>query len=497
MKNLLSPTLVVIAFFLLLGCGSQGKLRQPEAVDPLVALQAQIDQILADSVLLRTRTGLKVVSLQSGETLYARDSRYLFNPASNMKLLTTSAALKKLGPDFRYKTTLWADSATVQDSLISGDIFLKGSGDPDLLRDDLRRLAGQLKSLGIRRVRGDLRCDESYMDDLYWGSGWMWDDVSAWYWAPISALTAEDNCVTVTVTPGKAPGDPLEVSIDPPTAFMQIDNRGRTAAPQDTASRKAYKVERVWRPVAKNVVIIEGGLSIDAAPDRYTIDVIDAALYTGTLLQELLREEGITIDGTVQRGLVPASARLLAEHRSPPLTEVILNTNKISDNLSAELLLKTVGAEVKGTPGTATKGISVIYQMLDELGVDSTGYRLADGSGVSRYDLITPDLVIELLKEMHRDFRVQAEFKASLPIAGLDGSLKYRMRDTAAANKLRAKTGTLSGVSALAGYTVTADGEPLAFSLVMEHFVGSSSAIRKVQDRIGAAISSFSRQAGK
>ena len=495
MKNLLSPTLVVIAFFLLLGCGSQGKLRQPAAAsDPLAALQAEIDQILADSVLLRTRTGLKVVSLQSGETLYARDSRYLYNPASNMKLLTTAAALKRLGPDFRYQTTLWADSAAVQDSIISGDIYLKGSGDPDLLRDDLRRLIGQLKSLGIRRIAGSLRCDESYLDDLYWGSGWMWDDVSGWYWAPISALTVEDNCVTVTVTPGEAAGDPLEVSIDPPTAYMQIDNRGRTAAPMDSASLKAYKVERVWRPVAKNVVAVEGGLKVDAAPRRYTIDVVDAALYTGALMEELLREEGITIAGAVQRGIVPENARLLAEHRSPPLTEIVLNTNKISDNLSAELLLKTVGAAVKGAPGTAAKGISVIYQMLDELGVDSTGYRLADGSGVSRYDLITPDLVIELLKEMHRDFRVQAEYQASLPIAGLDGSLKYRMRDTPAANKLRAKTGTLSGVSALAGYTTTADGELLAFSMVMEHFVGSSSAIRKVQDRIGAAISGFSRK---
>ena len=495
MKNILSPTPFIILLFLLLGCGSQGKLRQPEAAsDPLVALQAQIDQILADSVLLRTRTGLKVVSLQSGETLYARDSRYLYNPASNMKLLTTAAALKRLGPDFRYQTTLWADSAAVQDSIISGDIYLKGSGDPDLLRDGLRRLTGQLKALGIRRIAGDLRCDESYMDDLYWGSGWMWDDVSGWYWAPISALTVEDNCVTVTVTPGEAAGDPLEVSIDPPTAYMQIDNRGRTAAPMDSASLKAYKVERVWRPVAKNVVAVEGGLSLDAAPRRYTIDVVDAALYTGALMQELLREEGITIAGTVQQGIVPENARLLAEHRSPPLTEIVLNTNKISDNLSAELLLKTVGAAVKGAPGTAAKGISVIYQMLDELGVDSTGYRLADGSGVSRYDLITPDLVIELLKEMHRDFRVQAEYQASLPIAGLDGSLKYRMRDTAAANKLRAKTGTLSGVSALAGYTTTADGEQLAFSMVMEHFVGSSSAIRKIQDRIGAVISGFSRK---
>ncbi|MFQ5584873.1 MAG: D-alanyl-D-alanine carboxypeptidase/D-alanyl-D-alanine-endopeptidase [Calditrichia bacterium] len=170
-----------------------------------------------------------------------------------------------------------------------------------------------------------------------------------------------------------------------------------------------------------------------------------------------------------------------------------MNTNKESDNLSAELILKTAGAELNNAPGTAKKGISAIYEFLDEIGIDSTSYKLADGSGVSRYNLVTPDLIIELLKAMHRDFRVQAEFKTSLSIAGVDGTLKRRMKNTAAEDKLRAKTGSLEGVSSLAGYTATADGETLAFSMIMEHFVVSNASIRKIQDRIGVLISAFSR----
>ncbi|MFQ5583496.1 MAG: D-alanyl-D-alanine carboxypeptidase/D-alanyl-D-alanine-endopeptidase, partial [Calditrichia bacterium] len=175
---------------------------------------------------------------------------------------------------------------------------------------------------------------------------------------------------------------------------------------------------------------------------------------------------------------------------------IIYRTNKISDNLSAELIMKTLGAEIKGPPGTAKKGLYVIRRFIAETGVDSSSYKLADGSGVSRYNVITPDLIIQLLKAMHKDFRIQAEFKSSLPIAGVDGTLRRRMKDSPAETMLRAKTGTLSGVSALSGYTATADGEIVAFSMIMEHFVMSASKIRKVQDKIGELITSFSRYSG-
>ncbi len=485
--------LIGITSLLLFNCAAQKPLVKPvETAAKVTNLRAAIDQILQDSLLAQTRVGVKVVSLKTGETLYSRNSQLLFHPASNMKLLTTSTALKRLGADFKFPTRVFADSATVSDSVIAGPIYLKGYGDPDLVSDDLRRMVDQLKLKGIRRISGDLICDNSYMDDLFWGNGWMWDDASDWYWAQISPLTVNDNCVEITVKPGAHPGDSLRYQLTPNTAFMKIVNHGATVDSSDSLSRNAFKVKRRWKHPA-NVIDIEGGRFPTDAERNYTIDVIDAPRYVGTLFSEILRAKGIAVDGAVITGETPKNAQILVEHLSPPLSLVIFNTNKVSDNLSAELLLKTLGAEMRGTPGTAKKGISEIYKFLQEIGVDSSSYELADGSGVSRYNVITPDLIIELLKAMNADFRLQAEFKAALPVAGVDGSLDSRMKNTAAENKLRAKTGTLRGVSALSGYTTTADGEPLVFSMIMEHFVVSASKIRQIQDKIGASISSFTR----
>ncbi|NOX37766.1 MAG: D-alanyl-D-alanine carboxypeptidase/D-alanyl-D-alanine-endopeptidase [Calditrichaeota bacterium] len=453
----------------------------------------QLDRILQDSVLQQTRTGIKIVSLETGEVLYQRNSQKLFHPASNMKLLTTAAALKYLGPNYRFRTVLLADSGSVVDSIVKGNLYLKGYGNPDLTTEDLRDIIRELKRRGIRRIDGNLICDASFFDDLYWGKGWMWDDVSSWYFAPISALSVNDNCVTVYVKPGSIPGSPLQVEVEPPTAYVAIDNRGQTVAVEDTSAHATLTVERKWK-TPENTIVVEGTLPVGAAIQKFVIDVVNAPLYVGTLFKELLLQDSVAFRGQVLRGVAPENAVPLVTHFSDPLTLVIYNTNKISDNLSAEMILKTLAAEVKGEPGTAAHGVAIIREYLNQLGVDSATYQIVDGSGVSRYNLITPDLMIALLQDMYRDFRFQAEFQTSLPIAGVDGTLSDRMRGTPAQGILRAKTGTLSGVSALAGYTTTADGEPVAFSIIMEHFVGSAARVRAVQDRIGSAISAFSRK---
>jgi D-alanyl-D-alanine carboxypeptidase/D-alanyl-D-alanine-endopeptidase (penicillin-binding protein 4) len=492
--RLIFPKVAIFTLLVFIACSSSGSLRKPEEQKNIIFnLQKNIRQLLQDSLLQETRTGIKIISLETGETLYAQNSQQLFHPASNMKLLTTSTALKRLGPDFKFKTVLYADTASITDSTVSGNLYLKGFGDPDLSTDDLCWIAQKLKSKGIIHITGDLICDDTYMDDLYWGSGWMWDDVSDWYWAPICALTVDDNCVEVTVKPGKKVGESLIVQLEPPTKYMKIVNMGLTVDSLDTVQQKAFKVQRKWRP-AENTIVIEGGMVVGQSDRSFVIDVVEAGLYTGTLLKEIFQKEEISLDGQVRKGIAPDTNMVLVNHLSKPLSIVVYNTNKISDNLSAELLMKTVGAEMKGPPGTAEKGISVIHQFLEEIGVDSTTYDLADGSGVSRYNVITPDLIIDLLKAMNKDFKIQAEFKTSLPIAGVDGTLQSRMKDSAAEGKLRAKTGSLRGVSALSGYTTSADNELLAFSIIMEHFVVQTSKIRKIQDRIGNLISSFSRK---
>lgn len=460
----------------------------------IAALREQIDTILQDSSLYRSRTGIKVISLRTGEVFYEKDSYLLFHPASNMKLLTTATALTKLGPNFRFKTLLCADTSSVVDSLLTGNLYLKGFGNPDLTTHDLWGMVQELKQLGIKSVAGDLICDESYLDDFYFGSGWMWDDASSKYFPPISALTVNRNCVTVKVKPGVAIGDTVGVLVEPPTSYVKIENAGVTVDSSDTTALEAFKVERKWRE-RENTVMIQGGLSPQSPAREVIVEIMEPALYAGTLFSELLATEKIEFKGRILKDVIPDTNVVLVEQVSAPLATLLTKTNKLGyNNLYAELILKTLGAEQRGVPGTAAKGISVIHTFFNDIGVDTTFFELADGSGVSRYNVVSPQLIIELLQAVHEDFRIQAEFKASLPIAGVDGTLMNRMKGTGAEGKLRAKTGTLRGVSALSGYTTTADGELVAFSMIMEHFVVPTARIRAVQDRIGVLLSSFSRK---
>ncbi len=484
---LLFSTLIVLLSY---ACSAPGSLVKP-APDSLPGanLKAQIDALLADSVLAQTRVGIKIVSLQTGAVFYERDSHRLFHPASNMKLLTTATALSRLGTNFKFRTELHADTAAVADSAITGNLYLKGFANPDLQLTDLARMVQQLKTKGIRIIGGDLICDAGYLDDLHWGAGWMWDDASSWYWAPISALTVNDNCVTVRVKPGESIGDSLQFTIEPNTAYMTVENRGFTVDSLDTIQIKQFKVEREWK-VPSNKIVIEGGRLPGAEEKQVAIDVVNAPLFVGTVLSEMLNQGGIQFTGQVIQGALPDTSSVLVVHKSEPLSSVVINTNKASDNLSAELLLKTVGAELSQT-GTAKAGLFAVKEFLALAGTDTTKLHIVDGSGVSRYNVISPDALINLLQAMHQDFRVQAEFKTSLPIAGVDGTLKRRMKNTSAEGKLRAKTGSLRGVSTLSGYTTTGDGELLAFSMMMEHFVVSTSKIRDIQDRIGVMLSGF------
>ncbi len=483
-----------IAVLGVVGCAGGKKLTvPPTTIQTVETLKIQLNWILSDSLLIPTNTGLMVVSLDNGEVLYRQNEQKLIHPASNMKLLTTAAALKILGPNYRIPTVLYADSASIRNSAIIGNLYLKGFGNPDLHFEDLRQIVSELRKLGIRQITGNIVCDDTYFDDLYWGHGWMWDDVSDWYWAPISALSVNDNCVEITVSPGDSIGDPLKVWMSPQTSYMNISNTGVTIAQEDSSMRKRYKAERIWRPIAENTFVIEGGLAMTDPPRKYAVDVVNAALFAGTLLREILAEQHISFEGHVVSGDTPRNATVLAQHLSPPISDIVKNTNKISDNLSAEVLLKLIGAKEYGEPGTAKKGLRVIKEMLQAVGIDSTSYRIVDGSGVSRYNLITPEIITKLLLEMSNDPRVYIDYLASLPIAGVDGSLEKRMQNTPASGVLRAKTGTLSGISALSGYTITTSGEKLVFSMIMGHFVGSASGIRKIQDEIGALLSAFNR----
>lgn len=452
------------------------------------SLGETVSRILADPSLAHTGVALLVVSLDRGDTLFAREDDRLYTPASNRKLFTAASALHWLGPEHRFTTTLLSVGRFAADTL-HGDLVLVGGGDPDLAASDLAALADTLAAVA-RVVSGDVRADDSRFDDVEWGAGWMWDDGPYWEWPYVTALTVEDNVVTVNVRPGSEVGAPVVVEMAPPTAYVSVHVSATTAAP---GASSELVIDRRWDP-KENVIDVTGALALDAAPVTARRTVEKPALYAVTLLLELLEARGVAVSGTARWGPVESAADTVATHTSGPLTASIRNFLKVSDNLTGELLVKAVGAAVSGPPGTYEKGLAAERVFLaDEVGVDTTAQRLADGSGVSRYNLVTARQVVALLAYMPSRTDLFPAFLDALPVAGVDGTLEERMRGTAAAGRARAKTGTLNGVTALSGYVPSAEGERLAFSLMVEFYAGSAAPRRAVQDSIVAALARFRR----
>ena len=382
--------------------------------NPLEKLQTDIDAILQDVLFTTASISIKVVAVETGEVIYAKNAHKLHHPASTTKLFTAATALAKLGSDYQFETTLYTDKSTETQAI--GNIYFKGSADPVLQSNDIVKLCDTLVQTGIKLIHGDIVVDETYFDNVREGPGWMWDD------------------------------KPLRIS--------------------------ALSIRNV-------------------EPDAKTGS---RAIACGHLLKTILMQKGINIGGQVTTGKVPSDARSIVKHLSPPLADIIKLMNKPSDNWIAEMLFKAIGAEVKGEPGTWKKGRETVDEFLGEIMEELPAHRFVDGSGLSRYNLLNAELLTKLLIYMYHNFELMPEYMASLPIAGVDGTLKNRMQGMYAEKVLRAKTGTLSGVSALSGYTKTADGEVFAFGILISHYVGSATTARGIQDKIGNLLTLFSRQ---
>ena len=462
----------------------------PKPSEAIQRLQAEIEAILNDPLLASSNIGIKVASLGTGEVLYEKASKKLYHPASTMKLITAATALVKLGPNHRFRTSLYVDY--LEDGQTLGNIYLKGGGDPVFNSNDLEKMVERLVEMNLKDLQGDIVVDETYFDAVRWGKGWMWDDGPiGGYYPHLSALTINRNGVLVHISPGDKVDDPVRVHLDPPTQYMKIVNDATTVGHSE---KTRLTLKRKDGSTEENLLMLDGVMAMGQATMNRRVDVLAPALYCGTLLREILAKRGVTLQGKVRYGEVPEGTAEIITHVSPPLSRILWEMNKPSDNLIAELLLKTIGAKLRGAPGTAEKGLGVISSFLNEIGIDWEHYTLADGSGVSRYNLVTASLLADLLVYMFRNFAVMPEYLASLPVGGVDGTLTGRMRGMTAEGILRAKTGTLRGLTALAGYTVTADGETVAFSIIMSNYHGSVTSRRVLQDRIGNILTQFSRQ---
>jgi D-alanyl-D-alanine carboxypeptidase/D-alanyl-D-alanine-endopeptidase (penicillin-binding protein 4) len=455
-------------------------------------LRGTVSRLLDDPSLRHSGSALLVVSLDHGDTLFAREVDRLYTPASNLKLFTAASALHLLGPDFRFETTVAAERPWTGDTL-HGDLLLIGRGDPDLVTADLAALADSVVADGLRVVLGHVVPVADHFAGPEWGPGWMWDDGPYWFWPYTSALTLNDNSVTVRVAPGAVLGAPVTASLDPPTDYVRLAVDARTGP---AGAEPALEVERHWTPKA-NAIDVRGTLPLDAEPVSEVRTVEDPAGYAARVFEELLAERGVAVLDSLPKGTsaLPPNAIVIARHLSDSLAASIRNFLKVSDNLTGEQLVKAIGARAAGPPGDYDNGLAAERRFLaEEVGIDTTAMVLADGSGVSRYNLVTAGQIVALLAYMAGRADLAPAFLAALPAAGVDGTLEDRMRGTVAERAVRAKTGSLSGVSALSGYVSTAGGERLAFSLLMEFFPGSVAPRRAVQDSIAAALAGFGRK---
>ncbi|BDG10262.1 D-alanyl-D-alanine carboxypeptidase/D-alanyl-D-alanine endopeptidase [Anaeromyxobacter paludicola] len=449
-------------------------------------LAQALTRILGTSALRRTRTGVAVVSLDSGQLLFARNADDLFNPASNVKLFTAAAALARLGPEFRFETEFYAEPGAAETVRA---LYVRGKGDPSMVTERLYAIAGELAHRGIRTVKGDLVLDDSWFDEQREGPGYDQEHGDRAYLAPTGALSLNFNAVAIHVAGGPKPKARGRVELEPASDFFTLDNRTVTARAR--ARRRVVPSSSLQGGLER--ITVTGRLPLNGGDQVFYRKIGDPTLYFGHTLKRMLELRGVRVTGQVRAGRVPPAARLVYLAQSDELAEIVRTLQKHSNNFIAEQLVKTLGAQVKGAPGSWPKGIEAIQDFLAEAGIPRGGYQMRNGSGLNDANRFTARQTVTLLGAMWRRFPLAAEYVGALPVAGKDGTIRWRMWGTDAVGRLRAKTGTLDGVRSLSGYVETAAHEHLAFAIFVNDFPGRTHAVVRGVDALGAALAGAGR----
>ena len=496
-----------LVFLAAAGCVARGA---TAPLAPAVSrLSAELDSAFSGPEFARAMWGVVVQSLDNGEVLYRRNSERLFMPASNQKLVTSSAALARLGPAFRYRTAVVARGARRGDTL-AGDLVVVGRGDPTLslhmaggtdILASLRPWADSLRAHGVRTLTGRVAGDGSWFADPPLGAGWAWDYLSDSYAAPVGALQFNEGFALLQVTPGDTAGAPARLALLPAAAPLRLFG-AVTTAPRDSGLAGV----QLSRAPFTDSVVVSGRIPVAHAPESLEVAVLDPARFFEAALTQVLREAGIAVLGRTPEaaavaappaaagaGTSPAvAAETLFVWLSPPLRDILPPFLKPSQNQLGETLLRTIGGEARGQ-ASVDSGRAAVQETLRGFGIPDDAYVIADGSGLSRYNYVAPETLARILVAMARrpDFDV---FYQALPIAGVDGTIAGRMRGTAAAGNVHAKTGSISNVRSLSGYVTTADGERLVFVMIANHFTVPRRVVELVQDRALERLANFSRR---
>ena len=432
------------------------------------SLSERLDAALAHRGLRGARIAALVVDRVDGRVLYARDPDRALVPASNLKLLTALAALSAFGPTHRFTTEILADAELGPGGEVER-LYVRGGGDPALTSEELWRLAADLRRLGLARVRDGIVLDASYFDDERWHPSWGSVSARA-YHAPVSALSVNYGTFAVRAVAGAAPGDPVQVVLDPPVPFLRLANRAHTGPAR---GRPSLSVERRGAGAFEEVVV-SGEMQAGSEPKVHHRSVIDPVAYAGAVLRMQLEANGIAVQGGTRRGLVPAAALSLLRFEGKPLSEIVRLFVKYSNNVIAESLVKAMGARADPAPGSWRAGIAAMRRELEGLGLAVDPLSFVDGSGLSYANRVPPRSLVEALLLGERSFRFGPEFVAALPIAAADGTLKERAEG--AAHSVRAKTGLLTRVTGLSGYAWLPEGRVAVFSILANGYRGGAEA---------------------
>lgn len=479
--------------------------------------QRDVDAALADPAAQKAFIGVLVVDAETKQPVYELNADRYFTPASNTKLFTTTLAMSMLGPDYHFRTTIETHGTLDSSGRLRGDLVLVGHGDPDFSNrripydvanpidgpsdKPLAELADAVFAKGVKEIDGDIVGDDSYFPYEPYPDGWAIGDLPEDYGAAVSAICFDDNGLDIKITPGDHVGAPAGVTVEPWPGYDVYDFAITTGTADSVPD-----FHTVMEPGPKKF-LIHGSVPFGHATLDLGAAMPEPALYTASVLKQMLIARGIRVTGDARAQHAPpppenppadaastpapapsaaSQPLVLAEHDSPPLVEIVRVLNKVSQNLHAEILLRTVAKEKTGM-GSLAGGLKVEQQFLTSIGVPLGDVLVDDGSGLSRENLVTPRAVVALLEYVHHQPWGDA-FVATLPVAGLDGTLEHRMNGTPAEGRIQAKTGSVARVQAISGFATTVHGEHLIFSMFDNHNGGPGREAEKILDAIAVAM---------
>ena len=455
------------------------------------ALKAALMDVLQRSPLKASRVGVHMQSLDDGTVVFSHNADELLNPASNVKLVTSAAALATLGPEFRYDTEFLVDPELAADGKVK-TLYVRGKGDPSITTERMWGIVAELWHAGVREV-GDVIVDDSWFDAERTPPGYDQEDSDRAYMAPTGALSLNWNAVAIYLRPGNGPGAKGTVEMEPPSDYFVVENQ------LSTGSRRARRVSVTSDPAGPQQKIVVRGQIPEERGGAVSVwkKIDNPPMYFGQTLKQMMSTRGMKVKGKVRLGLTPSKARMVHVSQSDTFDVLLKRLNKLSSNFVAEQLLKTMGAEQRGAPGSFTKGVEVVEQFLErDVGIPRGTYVMKNGSGLNDANRFSAAQLNRLLRHMNDRFPFAPEYLSSVPIAGKDGTLKYRFEGSDAVGRLRAKTGTLESVSALSGYVTSAGGERFSFSIMANDFAGRAGPIVAGLDALGAAVAATGSSLG-